>query len=108
LFSQTVVSLVQPSIVLGVTSTNQTANPSSLILDSPSPTDDGALIVGFSSEPNQTYYLQYSGDLNTWKTVKQPVIGVGSHIQWTDDGPPKTDALPQTQARRLYRILHTP
>ncbi len=41
----------------------------------------------------------------TWKTVALPVIGVGSHIEWTDDGPPKTDNLPQNTSKRFYRVI---
>ena len=43
-----------------------------------------------------------------WKTVGLPVIGVGSRLEWLDNGPPRTDTAPTNQPARFYRVLHSP
>jgi hypothetical protein len=108
LFSQTPVA--QPNLILDVINTNQMVNLPGppLVLESPFQTSGGALVLGFNSVPNQTYYLQYSSNFVTWKTVALPIIGVGSHIEWTDAGPPKTDSAPRNQFQRFYRLFSSP
>jgi hypothetical protein len=107
LFSTGAASLIKPNIILDVTTTNEIVNPAQapFILDVPSQSTAGSFTLGFSSAPNQSYYIQYSSDLNNWKTVTFPIIGVGSRVEWLDDGPPKTDGLPQGQPARFYRAF---
>ena len=65
-------------------------------------------MLHFNADLGQVYYVQYSGDLNSWTTVTSPIIGVGSQVQWVDDGPPKSESHPQNQPARYYRILRSP
>jgi hypothetical protein len=44
------------------------------------------MVLEFNSVTNQTYYIQYDGDLIHWRTVYLPVTAVGSRAQWIDDG----------------------
>jgi hypothetical protein len=106
--SQAPLALVQPSMVLDVTPTNQTLPPGPLTLESPTQSVGGGVALGFNSSLNKTYYLQYSSDLKIWRTVLLPIIGIGSRVEWIDNGPPNTDTAPQTQSRRFYRIMGSP
>jgi hypothetical protein len=72
------------------------------------PLDDGSVHVQFTSDLNRAYLVQYSEDLVQWKTALPPVIGTGGTVEWIDDGPPKTDTHPTSQARRLYRLIYAP
>lgn len=36
------------------------------------------------------------------------VIGTGSLVDWTDNGPPKTEIHPSTQSKRYYRVVFAP
>jgi len=66
---------------------------------------DGTYLIDFRTLSNRTYYVQYSSDLQTWKTALPPIAGTGSGVQWVDNGPPKTDQWPGTQTNRFYRVL---
>jgi len=70
--------------------------------------DDGSYLIDFRTLSNRTYYVQYSSDLASWKTVCPPVMGSRSTMQWVDNGPPKTDSHPRTQTNRFYRVLLLP
>jgi hypothetical protein len=70
--------------------------------------DDGSYLVDFRTLSNRTYYVQYSADLQNWKTAMPGITGTGSGVQWVDNGPPKTDSWPGTQAGRFYRVLLAP
>jgi hypothetical protein len=65
-------------------------------------------MVEFASQPNRVYYVQYSRDLQTWKTAQPGITGNGSWMQWVDNGQPKTESAPATQAQRSYRIIMLP
>ena len=71
---------------------------------------NGVFLIEFNSKTNGRYYIQYAttpGDLMNTATVKTalPVItGTGSRMQWTDNGPPKTES-PPTNGSRFYRVL---
>jgi len=90
--------------------TNQTVNPPGdpLVLETPFQTTGGAFVLGFNSAPNQTYYLQYSSDLISWKAVALSITGVGSHVVWTDAGPPKTDKRSSNSIPTVYRLFRSP
>jgi hypothetical protein len=68
----------------------------------------GTYLIDFRTLANHTYYVQYSADLQTWRTAFPPVTGSGSTMQWVDNGPPKTDSHPRTQTNRFYRVLLVP
>jgi len=69
---------------------------------------DRALELQFASELNQTYRIEYSDNLLTWKRVPQPIVATGGQTQWVDDGPPKTTTRPGAEPFRLYRVVRTP
>jgi hypothetical protein len=69
---------------------------------------DGSFLVEFLTVSNRLYYIQYSSDLTTWKTAQPAVVGNGTRIQWLDNGEPKTDSAPSTQAARFYRVVLLP
>jgi hypothetical protein len=66
---------------------------------------DGSFLLNFSTVPNATYYVQYTEDLQNWKTSPQQVRGTGLSVQWLDYGPPSTDALPSQRTARFYRVI---
>jgi hypothetical protein len=70
------------------------------------PLDDGSIRVQFKSDLNRSYLVQYTEDLAEWKTSFPALTGTGGTLEWIDDGPPKTDAHPTTQSRRLYRLVY--
>jgi hypothetical protein len=109
-FTRTTLSLVKPGMIFGALRTNDLVIPpgAPLTIDQATPRADGALVLGFNAEPNLTYYVEYSSDMTSWQTVPVPIIGVGSHVEWTDDGPPKTDSPPQGRATRFYRVTRSP
>jgi uncharacterized repeat protein (TIGR01451 family) len=69
---------------------------------------DGKLTIEFASTPGATYAVQYSPDLQTWKTAVPPIIAAGTRVHWIDAGPPKTDSPPGPPGQRFYRILKLP
>lgn len=68
---------------------------------------DGVLIE-FGTKTNQSYQVQYSGDSVVWKSATPPVKGTGGKVLWFDQGPPKTESHPSTNALRFYRLLQLP
>lgn len=72
---------------------------------------NGTFLVEFPSQLGVTYYVQYAAtpaDLATnAQTVLPPINGTGAHIQWIDDGPPKTDS-PPTNGSRFYQVITWP
>jgi hypothetical protein len=70
--------------------------------------DNGNFLIEFSSVSNRLYYIQYSRNLVDWKTAFPAVTGNGTHIQWIDNGLPKTDSSPATEDMRFYRLIVLP
>jgi hypothetical protein len=68
---------------------------------------NGALLIEFASTPGATYVIQYSSDMQNFKTAAPPIVAAGTRVQWIDSGPPKTDSLPGSAGQRFYRILQT-
>jgi len=68
---------------------------------------DGTFLVEFTTVAGPTYYVQYSSDMEHWKTAIPPMAGTGQHTQWIDSGPPATESLPSTKIQRFYRVLKT-
>jgi hypothetical protein len=66
---------------------------------------DGSLMIEFSALPGQVYYIQYSADLRDWTTVTPGGTSGPNRIQWIDNGPPKTDSLPNRERGRFYRVV---
>jgi hypothetical protein len=69
---------------------------------------DGSFMIEFSSVPGQVYYIEYSDDMRTWKTVTPGGTSDANRIQWIDNGPPKTDSFPIQGSSRLYRVITLP
>ena len=69
---------------------------------------DGTILIEWNSQANRTYYVQYSSDQIAWKTAMPAVVGTGTRQQWIDNGPPKTDSLPNASVVRFYRLLLVP
>lgn len=73
----------------------------------------GVFLVEFLTQAGRLYYVQYAdtpdglADTSRLKTAFPPVKGTGSRVQWTDNGPPRTDSPPVAGAR-FYRVLETP
>ncbi|MGN6554419.1 MAG: Ig-like domain-containing protein, partial [Verrucomicrobiota bacterium] len=69
---------------------------------------DGTFLLEFATQVGGKYFIQYSSDLKTWKTVDAPVDGTGTKVIWLDNGQPKTESLPSAAAMRFYRVIVTP
>jgi len=69
---------------------------------------NGGFQVEFMSLANRRYCIQYSGDLESWKTAQSLITGNGSWLQWLDQGPPETESHPATQPMRFYRAFLLP
>ena len=69
---------------------------------------DGSFRIQFKSDFNRSYLIQYSEDVQDWKTAWPAVLGTGAILDWTDDGPPKTDTHPSLHPSRYYRVTFEP
>jgi hypothetical protein len=68
----------------------------------------GRFLVEWSSIPGRTYAVQYSSDLETWRTVSPFILAPNTRVQWLDDGPPKTESKPAGAGSRFYRVFLLP
>jgi hypothetical protein len=59
----------------------------------------------FKTVAAQTYAIQYSSDLITWKQAQGLVTGTGTALIWVDAGPPDTEA---STGSRYYRVVQVP
>src|SRR4051812_49309560 len=48
---------------------------------------------------------QYSSDLTNWSNAAPDLHGTGALLSWHEAGPPVTDSVPTSRARRFYRVL---
>ncbi len=62
-------------------------------------------LLEFNSVAGGIYYVQYTSDLQTWKTAQQAITGNGSRILWVDNGLPKTESAPSETQMRYYRVI---
>jgi hypothetical protein len=69
---------------------------------------DKTFMLEFMTETNRLYYVQYTADLQTWKTAQPAVTGDGTWIQWIDSGQPKTESAPAVTPVRFYRVIVLP
>jgi hypothetical protein len=68
------------------------------------------IALNFSTLTNRSYYIVYSAQSDFTQTnllhlVLPPVPGTGSYVQWIDNGPPKTESIPNQSTARFYRVL---
>jgi hypothetical protein len=66
--------------------------------------------IQFQTRADKAYVIQYSDELpgagaGSWTSSPVQVRGNGSLMQWMDDGPPSTRALPFTDSLRVYRVV---
>jgi hypothetical protein len=72
---------------------------------------NGVFLVDFPSVPTRHYHVQYKRGrdladlLVPWRTASPSVTALGSRTQWLDNGPPKTESIPDTN--RFYRVFET-
>ena len=65
----------------------------------------GRFMIKFASVPGQVYYIHSCDDLPDWKTAMPGVSNWANWIQWIDNGPPKTECVPNTRTCRFYRVI---
>ena len=69
---------------------------------------NGTFLVEFPTFLGSRYYIQYAaspeGLVTNVQTVFPPLNGTGGHLQWIDNGPPKT-ASPPVDKARFYRVM---
>src|ERR1051325_6481211 len=59
---------------------------------------DGTFLIDFSTLDRKSYFIQYGAQVDgPWKAALPSLTGTGSHMQWIDNGPPKTESPPQAQ-----------
>ena len=68
------------------------------------------IALNFPTLANRSYYVLYSdqadfNQTNQVRIVLPAIPGTGSRIQWIDNGPPKTESLPEQSTVRFYRVL---
>ena len=69
---------------------------------------DGTMLIEFAAVPGQVYSIQYCDDFINWKTVVPGITTGANRIQWIDNGPPKTECLPNLRPLRFYRVIAAP
>ncbi len=69
---------------------------------------DGRVLLTFDSIIGRVYSIEYSEDLELWKTSYPGIKAVGTGIQWVDNGWPKTMGHPADFPERFYRVRLTP
>lgn len=69
---------------------------------------NGRFLIEFTTTPGRRYAVQYSADSVTWKTAQPTLTAAGTHTQWFDDGPPKTESKPASVGVRFYRVVELP
>jgi T5SS/PEP-CTERM-associated repeat protein len=72
----------------------------------PEPVAGGGFTLRFHPEANRAYRIEYSSDLIRWSRAAQTLVGTGSVVRWTDDGPPRTASAPGPV--RFYRVVPAP
>jgi hypothetical protein len=46
--------------------------------------EDGSVLIEFSSHPGALYLMQYSSDLRRWQDILVRIRAGGSRVQWID------------------------
>ena len=95
------------SVIPGETPSHGTPSGPLLALDRNPTMVNGHLVIEFQAVPGATYVVQYSSDLETWKTAQPPIVAPVDRVQWIDSGPPKTDSQPTDVGSRFYRVVQT-
>jgi hypothetical protein len=69
---------------------------------------DGRVLLTFDSIEGRVYFVEYSEDLDRWRTAFPSITAVGEGIQWVDNGWPKTEGHPAESSERFYRVRVAP
>jgi len=69
---------------------------------------DGSILLEFLSEPDKSYVIEYSCDLQQWFPSGFSVTATNNRTLWLDQGLPKTSSHPRTCPARYYRIREMP
>ena len=93
------VQITQPSFV-AVDGTSAPVNDTGTVIqiDRNVQFDNGRFIIEFSSIPGGHYAVQYTSDMETWKTATPIITAPANKVQWYNDGPPKPKASPPPAA----------
>jgi len=69
---------------------------------------NGTFVIEFPTQLDRYYFVQYDSNstFTNPRTAFPAILGTGSRVQWTDDGPPKTIS-PPINGSRFYRVLET-
>ena len=67
----------------------------------------GRFLIEFTAVPGRSYVVQYSSDMETWKSANPIITAPSNKVQWYDDGPPKTESIPSSGSR-FYRVMVLP
>jgi len=102
------VQITQPSFVaVDGTSAPVTDTGPVIQIDRNVQFENGRFLIEFSSVQGTHYAVQYSSDMETWKTATPIITAPANKVQWYDDGPPKTESKPTTGSR-FYRVMQLP
>ena len=66
---------------------------------------DSSRLFTFDAVVGQKYAIEYSYDMETWKSSPVTVTAGANRAQWLDQGPPKTDCHPSKCASKYYRVV---
>ena len=69
---------------------------------------NGRFMIEWVAIVGRAYTIQYSSDLTNWKTAVPSIVAAGTAVQWLDDGPPKTETIPNQAGSRFYRVFLLP
>jgi hypothetical protein len=70
---------------------------------------DPRFVIEFTTIPGRTYTIIYSDDnFATWQAATPSLTANATRTQWYDDGPPKTESKPFSNASRMYRVIVAP
>jgi hypothetical protein len=94
--------VVQDGTVVSVTATGPVIQ-----VDRSVQLESGRFLIEFSAIPGRRYVVQYSSDMETWKSANPIITAPSNKVQWYDDGPPKTESAP-TSGNRFYRVMVLP
>jgi hypothetical protein len=62
----------------------------------------------FETLIHHSYQVQYSEDLQSWKTAPGFIAGDGNVVGWIDQDAPETEGHPEAQSARFYRLSRSP
>ena len=71
------------------------------------PLPAGGMLLEFTSQPGQSYVVEYSSDAIAWRSSALRIRAAGNRVQWIDRGPPQTDSPPSANSSRFYRVRET-